>query len=319
MSDAMLLEFPYYESLANARLDSVVHDEAGAEFVMDYHELQLESPPHMFWRDGQPVEELHGHYSPRRLRFSDVKRVDCEGVYADLDNTPLDHSARYLQGALYWKPTLDATPFFLLLASSPDPAKLFLSAERVTLETRQGDPIPAHFARNWSPAPSWTKRLMAKNTADQRDVGGNRIHFKLNNTICEDKLFVGGIHFQSRERPPVDAVLNLSEERSNWLKDLIVPACDRWSIRGEGMDGMSNDDIVNEAQWVVERLREGQRVLVHCSAGFNRSVTVCCAALILMENLSAEEALARVREHHPWSRPDAYHWLKLKWLAHNGI
>ncbi|NTU75547.1 MAG: hypothetical protein HGA86_05445 [Anaerolineaceae bacterium] len=28
-----------------------------------------------------------------------------------------------------------------------------------------------------------------------------------------------------------------------------------------------------------------------------------------------EEALARVREHHPWARPDSHHWLVLRWLA----
>jgi protein-tyrosine phosphatase len=55
--------------------------------------------------------------------------------------------------------------------------------------------------------------------------------------------------------------------------------------------------------------------LVHCSAGFNRSVTVCCAVLILLEGLSADAALARVREHHPWARPDSQHWLALRWLA----
>jgi hypothetical protein len=63
-------------------------------------------------------------------------------------------------------------------------------------------------------------------------------------------------------------------------------------------------------------LRAGQRVLAHCVAGLNRSVTIGCAALILLEGLSAEAALERVREHHPWARPDSHHWLMLRWLAH---
>jgi len=71
----------------------------------------------------------------------------------------------------------------------------------------------------------------------------------------------------------------------------------------------------NEAQWVIDRLRAGQRVRVRCSAGFNRSVSVCCAVLILLEGISAENALERVREHHPWACPDAHHWLVLRWLA----
>ncbi len=79
---------------------------------------------------------------------------------------------------------------------------------------------------------------------------------------------------------------------------------------------MDLNEIIAEAQWVIERLKAGQRVLVHCSAGFNRSVTVSCAILILLEGIPAEEALERVREHHPWSRPDPHHWLVLRWLAH---
>ena len=79
---------------------------------------------------------------------------------------------------------------------------------------------------------------------------------------------------------------------------------------------MSIAEIMDEAQWVFDRLQAGQRVLVHCSAGFNRSVTVCCAVLMQLENLSADEALARVQEYHPWARPDSYHWLRLRWMAH---
>lgn len=36
---------------------------------------------------------------------------------------------------------------------------------------------------------------------------------------------------------------------------------------------------------------------------------------MLMENLSAETALTRVRKHHPWALPDSHHWLALRWLA----
>jgi protein-tyrosine phosphatase len=79
---------------------------------------------------------------------------------------------------------------------------------------------------------------------------------------------------------------------------------------------MGAHEIVDEARWVIERLQAGRRVLVHCAAGMNRSATICCAVLILLEGLSAEAALERVREHHPWARPDSHHWLALRWLAH---
>jgi protein-tyrosine phosphatase len=78
---------------------------------------------------------------------------------------------------------------------------------------------------------------------------------------------------------------------------------------------MDLEELVAEASWVADRLREGRRVLVHCYAGVNRSATVCCAALILLEGLSAEDALWRVRERHPVAWPDPYYWLLLRWLA----
>jgi protein-tyrosine phosphatase len=51
----------------------------------------------------------------------------------------------------------------------------------------------------------------------------------------------------------------------------------------------------------------------------NRSATVCCAALILLEGLPAEAALARVRERHPGAWPDPYHWFLLRWLAEHRV
>jgi protein-tyrosine phosphatase len=81
---------------------------------------------------------------------------------------------------------------------------------------------------------------------------------------------------------------------------------------------MDAGELLDEAAWVVERLRAGRRVLVHCYAGMNRSTTVCCAALMMLEGISAEEALARVRERHPLAWPDPYHWFVLQWISRTG-
>jgi protein-tyrosine phosphatase len=111
-------------------------------------------------------------------------------------------------------------------------------------------------------------------------------------------------------------VLNLGDEASRWAEQAPPHPADRWLKAGEGSRGMSAGQIAQEARWVVERLQAGQRVLVHCSAGMNRSASVCCGVLILLEGLSAEAALERLRQHHPWARPDPRHWLALRWLAY---
>jgi len=123
------------------------------------------------------------------------------------------------------------------------------------------------------------------------------------------------VDVQGEQRPDVHAVLNVGEEPSRWAATGADHPVDRWENKGEGSQGMNVAEIVREARWVIGQLREARRVLVHCAAGMNRSATICCATLILLEGLAAEDALVRVREHHPWARPDPHHWLELRWLA----
>jgi dual specificity protein phosphatase-like protein len=137
----------------------------------------------------------------------------------------------------------------------------------------------------------------------------------MRDNLYRHRLFIGGLEVQSADRPQVDGVLNLGEEASRWVKGQSRHFNDRTRSKGEGSNGMTVEEICEEADWVVEHLKNDQRVLVHCVAGMNRSTTICCAVLILLEGLSAEAALERVREHHPWARPDPYHWLALRWLA----
>jgi len=148
-----------------------------------------------------------------------------------------------------------------------------------------------------------------------RRFGGDPITVRIEDDLFRNRLFIGGLDVQSADRPQVDAVLNLGEEASRWVKGQSRHFNDRTSSKGEGSNGMTIAEIVEEADWVIEHLKNNQRVLVHCVAGMNRSTTICCAVLILLEGLSTEAALERVREHHPWARPDSHHWLMLRWLA----
>jgi hypothetical protein len=154
-------------------------------------------------------------------------------------------------------------------------------------------------------------QLVPKPQRLHQRYGGDPITIHLNDQPFARRLFVGGMEHQSDQRPDVDAMLNLSEDDNRWP----LTAADRRAEKGEGSLGMDLAEIVAEAQWVIDRLRAGQRVLVHCAGALNRSVTICWAVLMQLGNLSAEEALNRVREHHPWARPDSYYWLRPLWLA----
>jgi protein-tyrosine phosphatase len=60
------------------------------------------------------------------------------------------------------------------------------------------------------------------------------------------------------------------------------------------------------AQAVLAWLDAGERVYVHCRAGWQRSATVIAAVVALREGVSAETALAILRERKPTANPLAH-------------
>lgn len=59
-------------------------------------------------------------------------------------------------------------------------------------------------------------------------------------------------------------------------------------------------DLVRDAtEAVLEEIRIGGAVMVHCYAGRDRTGLVLCAALMALENIDAKTALARVRAVRP--------------------
>lgn len=312
-----ILDFPPAASLCAARLDNLFQVDSGIhrELVIEYHELRLTAP--LTWVESSeiPCEAGQGVYLPRRLRFRGIQMVECQGLYEHPDQIPLDHDARILQGVLPWK-MLDGKNFYVLFNRSIEPADLMFAARGYQYKELSGPEEPVTFVRTWSPPPPLTAGLIPNPLSLHTLFAGDPVTIYLDRKAYHRRLFVGGLEFQTTQRPAVDAILNLSEEANPWVKDGHPDPADRWTCKGEGRKGMDANEMTQEAHWVINRLLQNQRVLVHCSAGLNRSVSICCAVLILLENISAEVALERVRQRHPWARPDSQHWITLRWLAH---
>jgi hypothetical protein len=310
-----LYTFPHGTTLVGARLDAV-HDESRGthrELVLDYHELHPLVPLTVSRSDGRLREHVEGYYVPRRLRFVGVQRLDCTGLFACLEDLPLDHAARTLLGVLHWRPP-GMEPEYRIFNRSTEQAPLVISAQRCVREDRDGPVEHVTITREWSPAPPMTAGRIAP-TRSRRLYGGDPVTIRVGGRYYHRRLFVGGIFPQTDKRPIVDAVLNVGEEPSRWTIAAEPHPADRWVPKGEAASGMDVVEMVDEATWVIERLRAGQRVLVHCVAGLNRSVSLCCAVLMLLEGISPEAALERIRTHHPFAQPDPYHWLVLRWLT----
>jgi hypothetical protein len=310
-----LLSFPFGASPAGGRLDGMRKEVHGkvTDLILDYHELKLSGLPVVFEKDGKPWEKVEGVSTPRRIRFTAVQFITGEELCNILAEGKDKSEGLPISGALAFR--YQGRNHYLidiLLRGYPN---LYLLADECLAEEREGAAQAVSFERDWSTPPIFPVCIVPNPVRLRQQFGGDPITFRLGKRIFHKRLFIGGVDIQGEQRPDVDVVLNLGEDPSRWTKNSVPHPQDVWRNKGEGSKGMSAAEIAEEAHWVIEHLRTGKRVLVHCSAGMNRSATICCAVLILLEKLSAEDALERVRQHHPWARPDTRHWLALRWLA----
>ena len=313
--------FPYHDTLFGARLVAIrdepaadATDAEGAEtsdILFDFEELRLLKPPRVCGSPLWPEEWVEGEYHPRTLRFKQAEWVHRSPILEELDQAPPDHGARIVMGILHWsQPDLGK----IILIFLQESADCMLRARDFALEDRPGEPSPVTFLRRWANTPPTRAGLIPQRVKTLRRFNGDPITIALGARRYRYRLFIGGLGHQSETRPDVDAVLNLCELDNPWVAHVGRHLNDRFVCKGEMAIGMDMSDLLSEARWVAGRLRAGQRVLVHCYAGVNRSSTVCCAALMLLEGISADEALARVRENHPSARPDPYYWFLLEHL-----
>ena len=308
-----IIEYPFAALLQGGRLDSF--QDHGREIHLNVQGLEI-SASEVFERDGKLFERVTGKHIPLKLIFSNIKELNRADFFTTLESLSLEDPSRIISQMHSWcMPGMDDI-FHIFNMRGPVFANMNFFASGAIDE--QGAASEAFtFERDWCPAPPMPEGLVPL-PLDIHDIfGGDPVSVKIGDTVQEQRLFVGGLENQPDHRPPqINAVLNLGERPSLWVKGELNPS-DRTVQKGEGSLGMSVEEIRTEANWVIERLQKDENVLVHCVAGMNRSTTICCAVVMLLEGLTADEALKRVREQHPWAKPDSYHWLTLRWLEQN--
>jgi hypothetical protein len=306
-----IVEHPFANLMQGARLDS--YQENGQELDMEVQGLQSIASE-LFDRAGKIIERAVCVRIPLKLRFTKATPLKRAEFFTSLEKYPLDDPSRIIFYFHSWQQPDMEDIFHVLKLREPIGASMNFLANAVTYE-ESAKSEPFSLERDWSPAPPMPNRVVPQPQHLYDQFGGDPVAIHIDGNLQERRLFVGGLEHQPSQRPRVDAVLNIGESPSAWVKNNSdLHPNDRAVEKGEGIKGMSVDEIRAEANWAIERLQKNQSVLVHCVAGMNRSVAICCAVLILLEGLSAEEALNRVREQHPWAKPDSYHWLGLRWL-----
>jgi len=306
-----IIEHPFAYLMQGGRLDSF--QENGREIHLGVQGLECLNSE-IFEQAGKLFERVTGRHIPLKLSFFNVTELNRPDFFTTLGNYPPDEPSRIIAIMHSWQqPGMDDI-FHIFSLRGPVGANMNFFASHATYDQEAGG-SPITFERDWSPSPPMPDGLVPQPIDLHDNFGGDPVTIKIGETIQEHKLFVGGLEHQPEHRPPqIGAVLNLGEKPSLWVKGNIPHPNDRTVQKGEGSQGMSTAEIRAEANWVIDRLQKDESVLVHCVAGMNRSTTICCAVLMLLEGLSAGEALKRVREQHPWAKPDSYHWLALRWL-----
>jgi hypothetical protein len=313
-STPRIIQHPFAVLMQDARLDSF--KENGREIHMDVQGLEI-IESELFERDGSIMERVTGRHVPLKLSFSNVQHLKRADFFTALEQYPLDDPSRVIAFMYSWlQPGMEDIFHMFGLRGLAD-ANMNFFAGSVTHEQETGRE-PFTFERDYSPSPPMPDREVPQPYDIYDRFGGDPVSVRINGSAIENKLFVGGIEIQPENRPEeINAVLNLGEKPSVWVKGNQLHPNDRTVEKGEGSKGMSVDEIRTEADWVINHLQKDESVLIHCVAGMNRSTTVCCAVLMQLEGLTAEQALLRVYEHHPWAKPDSHHWLMLRWLEKN--
>lgn len=116
---------------------------------------------------------------------------------------------------------------------------------------------------------------------------------KFDATRVAPKLYVGGFPPAGLREKGFDAVVLCAQEKQDVSPDIYtirVPYDDNNELSRKDYER-----AVKAAVAVTKLRKAGKRVLVTCHMGINRSALVAAFSLMLMENMSADVAIQRVR------------------------
>jgi atypical dual specificity phosphatase len=120
----------------------------------------------------------------------------------------------------------------------------------------------------------------------------------INNKLAGSGMPTSVAELEWVRKQGVKSIITMTENPlpESWIKDI-----NYLHVPTEDLSAPDMDKIDQTVDFIQERIKNDEPVMVHCAAGIGRTGTMLACYLIKYHNLSAKNAIEKVRKERPGS------------------
>jgi len=120
----------------------------------------------------------------------------------------------------------------------------------------------------------------------------------INNKLAGSGMPTSIVELEWVRKQGVKSIITMTENPlpKSWIKDI-----NYLHVPTEDLSAPDIDKIDQTVDFIQERIKNDEPIMVHCAAGIGRTGTILACYLIKYYNLSAKNAIEKVRKERPGS------------------